>query len=283
MVRFVAIGASALLGVACSGAVRSDASATDSGGGGNEADAGVSGDGANSAYGDGANSGVADVGIYANVSGDGSVSEAGGGNLIVNPSCDDATLGWTTLSGTPLSSSVAFATMGDRYSCHASGRVDGYSENGHPQSSYDGPLQDVTSVVSAGHEYSFSVWALWAPPGDTSVPDAAATGDGALAEGGAAADAMVSSAGAPAQDGGGGTTDGPEEVYVMAKETCNAVTSYVTLVALSNVPEAQWTQVTSVGGGLMVPANCTQISIYIGGPDVGMDLYTDEATLLLVQ
>lgn len=33
----------------------------------------------------------------------------------------------------------------------------------------------------------------------------------------------------------------------------------------------------------MVPTNCSQIQIYVGGPNIGMDLYTDEATLLFVQ
>lgn len=229
-----------------------------------------------------ADSAVSAVGADANGSGDPANSEAGttdgGGNLIVNPSCEDATFDWTTLSGTPLASSATYVHTGAQHSCCATMRTDEYAQTNYPLSSYDGPLQDITAVVSGGHEYSFSVWVLWAPPGALPAPDSATADDGSVTDAG---DDAANEAGA---------TYPLEEAYVTLKETCilpnsgaGPTSTYVTISTLQGIPEATWTQITSAGGGLKVPENCTDIEIYIGGPNIGMDLYTDEATLLFVQ
>lgn len=221
---------------------------------------------------------------------DGGTGDGAPVNLIVNPSCENATFGWTTVSGTPLSSSTTFAHTGVNHSCYSSMRIDGYAETNYPNSAYDGPMQDITDAVSGGHYYSFNAWVLWAPPGampPPPPPDAAAADaagdDAAVAGDGSVADA----AGAP-EDGAAneaGTTNAPEEVYATAKETCGdgGVVSYVAIVTVQGVPQETWTQLTTSSGGLQIPQDCTQVLLYIGGPNIGMDLYTDQASLTFVQ
>jgi hypothetical protein len=218
-----------------------------------------------------------------------------GSNLINNPSCDQGTLDWATLSGSPIESSTTFVHAGDMHSCHAYDRTN--VEMTGSLASYDGPLQDITSAVSAGHTYYFAVWALWSRPG--ALPDAGAD---ASPEAGPEAGPEASPEAAPvaSHDGGDassvrrdaaaadaaadasaetGATLGPQNVYVTVKEGCGTNMTYVRVGEVDNVPEERWTQVVA---NVSIPASCASgnLQLYVEGPDVGLDLYTDEATLL---
>lgn len=223
-----------------------------------------------------ADTGVPGVGPDANGSGDGSNGEGGvlygAGNLIVNPSCEDGTYGWTTLaSGSSLiASSTTYVHTGDTASCRDYDRMD---EAAPPSLvSYDGPVQDITSVVVPGHSYTVSAWALWAPP---LLPDA---GSGDASTG--------SSDGAAGSDGS--TAIEPQNVYITAREVCSQNGSenvmYDRFATASDVPEATWTLVQD-STLLMVPTGCSglDIELYVEGPDIGLDLYVDEVTVLFVQ
>lgn len=206
-----------------------------------------------------------------------------GGNLIVNPSCEDGTTDWATLGQTPLESSTAFVHTGDTTSCHSYDRV--HEETSGALPSYDGPMQDITAVVVPGHQYSVSAWALWAPPNageggpDDNEGGASEGSDGAPdASTDAASDASADSG----TDGGGGYEQ--QNAYITVKETCGSSTSYVRLTSAANLPEEVWTEVNQSSSVLTVPVGCTplDLQLYIEGPDVGLDLYVDEVTLLLV-
>jgi hypothetical protein len=220
--------------------------------------------------------------------------EAGETNLIKNPSCDNATANWVTLSGTPLESSTTFVHAGDMHSCHAYDRVN--VEMSGSNASYDGPMQDITSAVALGHTYSVSVWALWVHPGtgsDAGLDGGNVEEGGDSGDGGARGEAGDASAGRPdtsvdsggdasdASDGGeAGAMPGSENVYITVKETCGTTVTYNRVAEVDNLTEATWTQV-SRANAVQVPATCASSSfqLYIEGPDVGLDLYTAEATL----
>jgi len=206
-----------------------------------------------------------------------------GGNLIQNPSCEDGTTDWSTLGQTPLESSTTFVHTGDSASCHAYDRV--HEESSPALPSYDGPMQDITAVVVPGHQYSVSAWALWAPPltpdaGSDETEGGSSQGSDAASDGslGVASDASADSG----ADAGGGYE--AQNAYITVKETCGSATSYVRLASATNLPEESWTEVDQATSLLTVPVGCTplDLQLYVEGPDVGLDLYVDEVTLLLV-
>jgi hypothetical protein len=223
---------------------------------------------------------VPDVGVEPNGSGDGPSGEAGmfdegtllgGGNLIVNPSCEIGTIEWTTLSGSPLASSTTFVHTGDTASCLSYDRTDPEMLGETSGPSYDGPMQDITSVVVAGHTYTASAWVLWAPPdaGDAGDPSAGSF-DGAAA--------MGSDASAEA---GAGAGYGPQNVDITVRQTCAGTSTYTRLGTQQAVPQATWTQVVATTF-LIVSPGC-DLQLYVEGPDVGLDLYVAEVTLSLLE
>lgn len=181
---------------------------------------------------------------------DGPVNFGDAGNLIQNPSCENGTSPWTTLGGTPLASSTAFVHTGDTASCWSYDRHD-VEMIGEPVS-YDGPLQDITSVVVPGHLYNASVWVLWAPP----------------------------------LDGASGGPYGPQTVKLTVRYTCGPQTTpnYPYSQWVTDTPQATWVQVV-MQPDIVVPAGCDplDIQLYVEGVDLGLDLYVDEMTLLFVQ
>lgn len=172
-----------------------------------------------------------------------------GGNLIQNPSCENGTSPWTTLGDTPLASSSKFVHSGDTASCWSYDRHD-VETMGEPVS-YDGPLQDITSVVVPGHLYNASVWVLWAPPLDA----------------------------AP-----GGTYE-PQTVKLTVRYTCGPQTmaNYPYSQWAVDTPEETWVHVV-MQPDIVVPVGCEPLAIqlYVEGVDLGLDLYVDEMTLVLV-
>jgi hypothetical protein len=189
-----------------------------------------------------------------------------GGNLIQNPSCENGTRYWSTLSGTPIAPSTTYVRPGEQDSCRSYDRVNprGCNQPG----SYDGPLQDISAVVVPGHTYTVSVWVLWAPP----------PSDGGSVDAGA-------EAGAEAGASDAGTTYPPQGADITMKQTCGTSVAYVPLGSVSNTPEAEWTLLSSNVGALSGPTGCSTyvLQLYIEGPDPGLDLYTADATLLLYQ
>lgn len=211
------------------------------------------------------------------------------GNLIQNPSCEDGITPWSTLGGTPLASSTTFVYPGDTASCYSFDRV--HQEQSGDLSSYDGPMQDITAAVAAGHNYVASAWALWAPGRAASDAAADATGGAFIADGsshdGSAAGA--STGGGAVADSGTSDEDAADadveqDVYITVKEMCGSTTSYVRIASADDVPEATWTLVSGAAMELTVPTGCVplDLELYVEGPDVGLDLYVDDVTLTLV-
>jgi hypothetical protein len=204
-----------------------------------------------------------------------------GGNLIVNPSCADGVLNWTTLSGTPVEESTVFVhAPNDTSSCCAYDRIDPETSGATSGPSYDGPLQDITAVVVAGHSYAVSAWVLWALPGATPQGDAGYVGDAGDASTGSADGAAATGSDASA-DAGADAGYGPQNVDIAVKSTCGATSTYTHYALATDVPAETWTQV--VGTSLITPTAGCDLQLYVEGADMGLNLYVDEVTLTLFQ
>lgn len=177
----------------------------------------------------------------------GPVNLGDGGNLIPNPSCENGTSPWTTMAGTPLASSTAYVHTGDTASCWSYDRHD-EEVIGEPVS-YDGPLQHVGSLIVPGLLYRASAWVLWAPPVDA-APTAAYE---------------------------------PQTVKLTVKLVCGQATGYPYSQWAVDTPAETWVQVV-MQPDISVPQGCDplDVELYVEGPDLGLDVYVDEMTLLLL-
>jgi hypothetical protein len=187
------------------------------------------------------------------------------GNLIQNPSCENGVSPWFAFGGS-LESSTALVHPGNMHSCHS------FNRTGNTGSSFNGPAQEITSVLLPNANYSVSAYALWIPP--NLIPDDGGT------------DAAPGDAGAD----GGAADAGAQSVFITLKLDCtsNAVdagimpSSFIRIAALNNPPEAQWAQVSA--GQFSAPACPTGytrvVTLYLEGPAGGIDLFVDEVTLL---
>lgn len=197
-----------------------------------------------------------------------------GGNLIENPSCQDGIVDWSTLGATPLESSTTVVHSGDSTSCWSYGRTGG---------TYNGPQQDITTVVVPGHQYSVSAWVLWAVPG---------AADGGLEKGTTDAgddDAYSSPSSDGAADAASDASVGAgsslmESVYITIKTTCGTseTVGYIRAASGTDLPEGTWTFVDGQATPFTVPTACSDYALYVEGPDIGLDLYVDEVTLTFV-
>lgn len=189
---------------------------------------------------------LADGPVSSGDGGDG--GDDGGVNLIPNPSCENGTVPWTTLGGTPLAASTAFVHAGDTASCWSYDRHD-EETIGEPES-YDGPAQDVTSLVVPGHQYNASAWVLWAPPLDAALASAYE----------------------------------PQTVKLTVKETCGPTDLYPYSQWATDTPGETWVHVVMLPN-IVVPVGCDplDVELYVEGPDLGLDLYVDEMTLTFAE
>ena len=117
---------------------------------------------------DGSVGGYVDGGREANAMDDARASDASvgeGSNLLLNPSCEDGTLAWSSLGDSPIQSSTRYVHSGDQHSCRVYDRT----------STFNGPMQDITAIVVPGHQYAASAWAVWALAPDAGA-DSSTTG-----------------------------------------------------------------------------------------------------------
>jgi hypothetical protein len=217
------------------------------------------------------------------------------GNLLQNPSCENGVNPWFAFGGSLESSTALVYTgidAGTRHSCHSFNRT-----SGNGGSSFNGPAQDVSQVLHAGSFYNVSAYALWIRPSlipDGGGMDAGSEAGSSDAAGDGPRDASVSEGGSSGgSSSGGGLADagpGMQGIFITLKLDCtsNAVdaatipTNFIRIATANpNLQEGQWTQVIMSGfsGPGCLPGYTRMATLYIEGPNAGIDLFVDDVTL----
>jgi Carbohydrate binding domain len=162
-------------------------------------------------------------------------------DLIENPGFENGISPWTTYSDGSLMPSLATSTA------HAhTGSYSGYVTD--RTQTFEGTVQNIGSLVTQGHTYTASAWALVAYPTD----------------GGS--------------DAGVG---GNQPVYMTAAVKClvdGSIAVNYPQIASATATTTGWTR---LAGTFVVPTCALEaLEVYVAGPAAGVDLYVDDVSVL---